>query len=526
MLLSEHVPTDVPGRAASKYDLVRYRWRLLCYSLALLRRPTLYEAVGLLLGIGGVVSALGGAIALLARLGPLGSGLTTVVIGMMLLSPFCYVFTRTPRLFSAATHSPDTMEKFRENLRSGMRNDQAYRVLERIYAPIVSAVNDSWRSLAQDRRLHFVGSLEHDRPFLAVAMPATVDESLDGLLDPRWIPRPHAWEVKASKFAPQRQKYMKCLRGLTSFGNVFGDDDGDNLVLDNVTFDPGSGHVRLQVSIATYGQIMRTSDSLLHEFALFAYIGRDRTQELTRLGGMLARLPLFRVGTALDLTPTDALRQLPWRREVHAWAAKPEDIFLHPTSRAAGLGVALTMLAGEGGEPTAYVARRSSIVGTYPEAIHVMPAGMCNTKEDYRVSGRPLRRDFLKWTMLGELLEECYNEEEFSSYRTEDWVKHVKARTIALNLPTTTPTFTGLAFDLLNLRPEVCASIKVPGHLQHDAPRFNTNWEYSSRSQPEAIAISRLVESYNRTDTVQSGVASLVLAHISIARREETERGC
>jgi hypothetical protein len=351
-------------------------------------------------------------------------------------------------------------------------------------------------------------------------------ERLDEILSREWKERPHEWEVTNSTFAAERQAYMSRLRSLPQYRGPQGDDeDGDNLVLDHLAIDPTSERLKLHPAIATYGQIVRSCDALLNEFAVFGYLGRDLTAELSWLGrvGQAKLLRSLRIGRPIDLRPVHALRLLPWRNAVHRWAERPEHLFLAPRKRAAGLGVAVTMLKQDSEHPTAFVARRSSVVGTYPDVLHVVPAGMCNAKDDLRADRRPIRNDFLRWTMIGELLEECYDVEELADYRTEDWVAHVSEECAVRSVSTTAPIFTGLAFDFLNLRPEICSRVDVvdPDDKAMQREHFKLCWEYSRRHGVTELELSRVVDFCDGTDFVQSGIASLALARISVDNETE-----
>jgi hypothetical protein len=76
--------------------------------------------------------------------------------------------------------------------------------------------------------------------------------------------------------------------------------------------------------------------------------------------------------------------------------------------------------------------------------------------------------------------------------------------------------YTGLAFDLLNMRPEVCAYVQV------EQFRSSLNWEYDDNTPPVPVDPSgSLIEDLSRI--VQSGAASLLLA--SWERNTEMNQG-
>jgi hypothetical protein len=117
-----------------------------------------------------------------------------------------------------------------------------------------------------------------------------------------------------------------------------------------------------------------------------------------------------------------------------------------------------------GGSEDAYIAKRSPRVGTYPEALHVVPTGMSNAR-DLRwrfIDNEPPDPDFVVVTMLTELLEEEFDLEEFAYANIDHWRDQVNAQLARIGV-IARPKFTRVAFDLLNLRPEVGALI----HLEH-----------------------------------------------------------
>jgi hypothetical protein len=127
--------------------------------------------------------------------------------------------------------------------------------------------------------------------------------------------------------------------------------------------------------------------------------------------------------------------------------------------------------------------------------------------------------------MPGELLEECYSVTELAGYDTEDWVRNIEYHCRRHAVLPAAPTFTGLAFDLLNLRPEVCAYRDVvrPTEDRGEAPPlFKVNWEYSPDHGVSSIRLKDIARRCDRTDFVQSGIASLALAAHSLDSRTQS----
>lgn len=508
---------ESPSWVVSKYDNLRYLARILRYRYKLMwearDKSMLPALLGLLLGILGAATTLAAVYRFIVDRRPATAAVLGAAIVVVVL--LARRIAHPQDLFRIAARSARGTEILRRNMADGMRNEAAFDALHRLYAPFVEGLNATLAEAPSARRFQFIEDANR-KPFLAIVIPALADESLDELLDIRWKSRANEWTARHSRFAPERQQYMESLRSNETHRNPWGDEAGDNLVLDELEINTETGNLLLHTAVATYGEIVRTSDSLLSEFAIFAYLGRPYEKfELSPIARTLGRLPFLRIGRAIELRSAETLTQLPWRRHIHEWAPSARDLFLRPACRAAGIGVAVTMVKRDGVEPVAYVARRSSRVGTYPDALHVVPAGMCNAKFDPAVGRETLPADFLKWTMIGELLEECYDVEELATYGTENWVTHIKNVCSSMGVEPSPPTFTGLAFDLLTLRPEVCSTVDVISPRASSGPiNMRLCWEYSRTHDVSTIALARIGELCSRTDFVQSGAASLGLAAI------------
>lgn len=512
-----------PSPARSFYDSLRFRLRLMSYALSFVRRPTPYETAGLIVGLLGAASTLALIFKFVIDLPTIDSLAATFVLLLIALAAFLRRTVRIPAIMLMAARDPWRTGQLHRDMKEGLANDRAFDVLERIYLPRVTEVNELLRTKSGSRELKYVCNDNGECAFLAVVIPARPGEELDHLLIPDWRLRPRGWAMRTAKFADARQQYVRSLHDAQRASRPWADDEaGDNLILSRIETDSLTGGLRLEVSLGTYGQIVRTSDSLINEFAIFAHVARDRADELSRLEKWCARLRFLRIGDPIELSADAALRHLPWRRSVHQRAGSFANLLISPMERAAGLGVAVALVRTDTERLHAYAARRSPTVGTYADVRHVVPAGMCNAKEDLRADGTPLRRDFLKWTILGELLEECYDEEEVSLYRTEDWVGRIRELCLERGLSTESPVFTGLALDLLNLRPEICALVEVV-HPDDRAPKdhFKLCWEYRPDTGVASIPLDAAGATCRRTDWVQSGAASLALANEWYSSRSE-----
>jgi len=166
----------------------------------------------------------------------------------------------------------------------------------------------------------------------------------------------------------------------------------------------------------------------------------------------------------------------------------------------------------ERGELTAWVGMRSALVGTYPDVLHVIPAGMCNSKDLVPVGPTPVRgipADFLEYTIWSEFFEEWKGVKEFESMMSHRWRSDIDQYRRKDELAGTELSLTGLAFDLLNLRPEVCAVLTLPRDIRSDL-----NYEYVRGTPPRPLSLEHLDEMPSCAGYVQSGVASLARAQL------------
>jgi hypothetical protein len=287
--------------------------------------------------------------------------------------------------------------------------------------------------------------------------------------------------------------YMSTLRRDAFLGNPFGDEEGQNVILDRLGAD---GRLRAEVARASYGQIVRTSDALINEFSLFGYL-LDRSAVRGR-------------PAALRLSGRRALSVLPWRRAVHSWD-DGTDLLLAPRGRASGLGVALVLQERRSGEATALLARRSPKVGTYPDVLHVIPSGMLNLRPTESATGSGAVRLLPRLTMLAEFLEECFDIAELSGHNQGNFRRQVDRELAQRGLTALRPRFSGLAIDLLNLRAEICGVLDLTE--QPDlVDAFTTSWEYSHNEPLRRVSLARGSAAASRHEFVQSGLGALHLA--------------
>lgn len=489
-------PPSSQQRLRSLWYYTRYRVKLTYTYASFIKRPSTLETTGLLLGFIGSWAIIAALPDYIIRAGP---SLLVALIATLLGWIF-YLFRKASiaNLFALSTASERSIERLRTMMVKGMRNDYANSLLWNLYEPLIARANASLGS----RPLFSVVNADTKQAALAVVLPAESSDELNSLVAlQEEQPETQGLAAKWASTAESRQQFMAALRRADGFENPLGDEAGDNLVLKCLTFSSNGG-LKLRAGIATYGEIVRTGDSLINEFAVFSYI----------LGSASPARRDQRLWCEKDI-----LRALPWRRMVHMWAHEPASLLLAPSSRAAGLGVAVTMVPD--GAPQAYVARRSGKVGTYPDSVHVIPAGMCNTKESLRHPEATLRPDYLKWTMIGELLEECYDISNLASYSTDDWVADIRSELASLGLEEFEPELSGITIDLLNLRPEVCAVVRTQ-QRQGSVRRMRLCWEYSPHEQVRKFSLD-LPSNEGLANYVQAGVGALALATLGVESRSK-----
>jgi hypothetical protein len=417
---------------------------------------------------------------------------------------------------AAASTEEGTRQVFTD-MRSGMACPRAYALLRQIYRPLVEEANTSLEEQGWPCLLEFAGTAAAgpqavESEFAAVLLRTAGLADLTSLLGVLTPGFPDSG--RAEHRAESRQRLMRRWRALQSAEHSMNDEGGRNYCLTEVRLagDDTAPRLRLDLGVAEYGQIARTSEALVNEFALFAFLSE-------KLAGTSVGQ---RAPAGLLLRPPTALRCMPWRKKAHDDAGSAADLFLRPCRRAAGLGVAVATVVTTDTGPQVFVGERSGTVGTYPNVMHIIPAGNCNTHG----SQRPIERTgssrlpdwYLRTIMRGEYLEEWFNDEDLETSRFPNWAERVD-RSWAATVSEITPiTLTGIAFDLLNLRPEVCAVTEVA--MNGDEV---LNWEFESGSPPEAWPL-RDVASIPTSTIVQGGAAVLLLAKSAVLENQQGDQ--
>ena len=425
-----------------------------------------------------------------------------VVAVAIFLTIYWLTFTRRPQdILRLAAKSEGGAAELRSWMALGMHSDRAFDALESLYEPLVGQLrgtsgfhNLRWPCDAQGRRA------------LVLTLPQQDRQALGSIVTEASAPRSDEWTERVSRFAGERQMLMAALRRSAYLANPFGDEQGQNLVLDRMRSGAGIG---MEVTTASYGQIVRTSDALINEFALFGYL--------------IDRSAIRQRPSALRFDGRRALSVLPWRRAVHAWDPGT-DLVLAPRGRASGLGVAIVLRERAGDSVTAVLARRSSNVGTYPDALHVIPAGMINTRSPGSLSGGVGVGALPRLTMLAEFLEECFDVAELSGHSLGNFGRRVERELADRGLHDLEPAFTGIAIDLLNLRTEICATMDMSGRTDAiDA--FTVSWEFSHNEALQRVDLAAGAAVAGRHEFVQSGLGALDLAARYVARSSAEPQG-
>lgn len=387
-----------------------------------------------------------------------------------------------------AAASRDAAELVRKNMAKGMQNSCAYDAIVRLYCQEVDAANARLSQQGFIGQFIFVPDHSQEsqsRRYATIALELGETSSLENVLGEICSDLTHTHQFL--EVAESRQALMRTWRSRqSSLRSALGDETGNNYYLRRLRIEsPGvSRSIAIDVGVATYGQIVRSCDSLINEFALQAYLAR----------GLVSWM---RTATYLSC--------LPWRERTHRRSVQLGDLFLEPGDRAAGIGVSVaTLLTAD--QTVVALGMRSAEVGTYPACLHVIPAGMCNTHGTESTGGQ--RRTavpswYLTTAMKSEFLEEWYDDQKLEQGRVVNWRDYVQ-KSWQRHCGRAAVKLTGLAFDLLNLRPEVCAEVtiqKYGGELC---------WEYIAGQPHEEFSLDAIA-TLGAHRLVQSGAAAVSL---------------
>jgi hypothetical protein len=527
-----------PSWLVDRLSLVRLRLRAARYGLRIRFRWSLLEFItfiSLPLAILGLILAIPGAdhwhpFRQYDRLVAGRSGLSIVIVTVVVGGGF-WIIVRYLGQFSSIMRAAAATDRgarmLRNDMDAGMRSPQLYEHLIEIYRPMVDEANAALQRQGYPYALEFIVGPTFNggqHRYAAVAVAASGSTRLDNLFGQIAKRRSVEFEDFAKTFAESRQHLMRKWREVDG-KSEFDDEEGPNYILEEIRVKVDSPEPRLQfeVGVASYGQIMRTCHALVNEYALLSFLLGRRSSPVHRAKSFRRqRLPTApsdetptsnpsSVGTKIiRVRPSTALACLPWRTKIHSLAESDASFFLHPLDRAAGIGIALcTLFPMPNGESHVALGIRSDLVGTYPRALHVIPAGMCNTHEmghvawQFGTAPRAVHPNYLTSIMRSEFLEEWFNDEELESGRSVEWEERVARKWNGKVKEVQTMVLTGIAYDLLNLRPEVCGVVTV------DPFDGSLNSEYRPRMGDVKIALQDVA---GPTEIVQSGAAAIILA--------------
>ncbi len=386
-------------------------------------------------------------------------GEIALIVVVVMIWPSIRYFGNLGRIMRVAAKSDNRTRMLIEDMKEGMQQEHAYNTILSIYEPLVSQTNEVLRVLGSPTTLDFV-SLPTSSPHLGPRKYAAVALKTRGYADLATILGQLRRDIPVlndlRNFAEERQHLMQQWRKMNF--DKRNDTSGSNYCLAEMRIESHEEklQLRLDVGVVQYGQIARTCESLVNEFALFAFLRRCKHAENHDVNACQGRM-----------SASTALRCMPWRKRIHALAKSPFDLFFRPSARAAGLGVGVvTWTANESDERSLFLARRTDLVGTYPNVLHLIPAGNCNTHntEIAIVHGKASSVPdwYLEAVMRSEYLEEWYERHELEDGKEGEWHTAIERLWNEERVDQVRPLqLNGIAVDLLNIRPELCADIQV-----------------------------------------------------------------
>lgn len=211
---------------------------------------------------------------------------------------------------------------------------------------------------------------------------------------------------------------------------------------------------------------------------------RDRLSEILRqieaagrtlFDGTIAAMRRMHTGDrlALDWSPGSYFDQLASCEgdRVHDGTGDP---MRDGSGRCAGIGVSTVMRVMTEDGPRVWLGRVSDQKATGAGRLHVMPAAMLEPSKPNTVS--------ITDTVMREFAEEL-----FGLHGDGDrwWVdtEPVKELRVMLDADSASLEFTGIAINLVNLRPEVCTLLRIdtPMWRQRWGDRLAMNWEFEGK---------------------------------------------
>jgi hypothetical protein len=419
--------------------------------------------------------------------------------------------TPTELMLECGARHPECLRVVRRLYYGGMRDATVFKLLRESCSELVRQMNGGDTSTGSmsgplSRRLvelleiqnnaHFKLERLKDSPDPAAIVLPMADQ-LDSLLESA-VDEFHQYQLSINVYS--RQEYVAAESAWVVSADDRGApkpaipaavlkdmDSGQNYCLAELHFNMSQMQTedppKLVLSTASYGEIMRSCDPLIHELLIVAGIRLEllAAQAKTKKKKESTRFAWIDHHSMLDCMP---LRKRVMEEAVAAGRSetvtirggremKVSHLFLKPQSgRAAGIGVAFSTVYRyydyQNEEKFELMfARRGTKVATYPSVFHVVPAGMCNTR-DLDVSN-----DVFTLAAVSEAMEELFGQSDLDTLQGMKWADQVRSRAKSICISEKTGKsfdisvhLTGLAFDLFNLRPEVCGVIYI------DSPDF------------------------------------------------------
>jgi len=270
------------------------------------------------------------------------------------------------------------------------------------------------------------------------------------------------------------------------------DFDGYNACINSINFEDEKLTLPIKCSLEFYGNIIDSCEIMMEELFLHFAHHKRKTK----------------------LSPEQLLNFLPWRKALHKQHKEnPLDILFQGKGTASAFGVSALTVFKRDNEFVAVYGLRSGKVGTSTHTYHVIPAGMTNFDPDKDDDINHLTNEKclnIKLLIEKEFLEECFDEKKLCgkyNVHADKWPSVVKrAATEHLygdkdNKYNANIYFTGIVFDLLNYRPEICALILIENeqwwadHTPNN-PDNNITWkpsyEWDNINNKDQLNVARL----------------------------------
>ena len=257
----------------------------------------------------------------------------------------------------------------------------------------------------------------------------------------------------------------------TGFENDY---TGYNASLRSMNFIDGKLILPIECTIELYGNIIDSSDLLINETYMHFAFDNYST----------------------NIPPENVLSHMPWRKAIHRKYKNPIDILTQVKGRATGVGISALTVANIDGEYTSFIGNRSTKVGTFSNAYHVIPSGMANIDKG---NSDLIQNGYLNLQLLfeTEFMEEIFSYKKAVDRQTsfEPWAKIIKNQ-VHRNLYGEGNEYeahiylTGIVIDLLNYRPEICALILIKNRKWWDDKKPKLQFSVETNANNPTLQLS------------------------------------